>query len=132
MYDLEIRLDNTPGALATMGEALGKAGVSIEGGGAWVVNNVGYAHFLFEDGVAAQNALEAVGIEVIACRKVLIQKLNQEEAGQLGKLTRWMASNGVNIEVIYSDHYNQIILVVDDVETGEQISQKWKNAIPRA
>lgn len=132
MYDLEIRLNNSPGALAVMGEALGKAGVSIEGGGAWVVNNVGYAHFLFEDGEAAQNALEAVGIEVIACRKVLIQKLNQEESGQLGKLTRWMASNGVNIEVLYSDHYNQLILVVDDVEVGEKVSSQWKKSIPRA
>ena len=31
--DLAIELDNRPGALAEMGEALGNAGVSIEGGG---------------------------------------------------------------------------------------------------
>jgi hypothetical protein len=34
MKDLAIALDNRPGALAEMGEALGKAGVSVEGGGA--------------------------------------------------------------------------------------------------
>jgi hypothetical protein len=51
--DLTIRLDNRPGALAAMGEALGKAGVSIEGGGAFVVNGEGIAHFLFEDGATA-------------------------------------------------------------------------------
>lgn len=37
MKDLAIALDNRPGALAAMGEALGCAGVSVEGGGAWVV-----------------------------------------------------------------------------------------------
>jgi hypothetical protein len=34
MKDLTIALENRPGALAEMGEALGRAGVSIEGGGA--------------------------------------------------------------------------------------------------
>lgn len=54
MKDLTIDLDNRPGALAEMGEALAGAGVSIEGGGAWVVNGQGFAHFLFEDGAAAR------------------------------------------------------------------------------
>lgn len=39
--DLTIALDNRPGALAEMGEALGRAGVSIEGGGAWGVDGRG-------------------------------------------------------------------------------------------
>ena len=50
MKDVEIDLDNSPGALARMGEILGAAGVSVEGGGAWVVNGRGVAHFLFHDG----------------------------------------------------------------------------------
>jgi hypothetical protein len=45
MKDLSIALENRPGALAEMGEALGKAGVSVEGGGAWVVDCKGVAHF---------------------------------------------------------------------------------------
>jgi hypothetical protein len=57
MKDLTVALDNRPGALAEMGEALGRAGVSIEGGGAWVVDGMGIAHFLFEDGAAAQRHL---------------------------------------------------------------------------
>ena len=58
MKDLAIALENRPGALAQMGEALGRAGVSIEGGGAWVVGGEGIAHFLFHDGMAARQALE--------------------------------------------------------------------------
>jgi len=45
MRDLAIRLENRPGALAEMGEVLGSAGVSIEGGGAFVVEGKGVAHF---------------------------------------------------------------------------------------
>ena len=52
LKDLMIAIENRPGALAEMGDALGRAGMSIEGGGAWVVSGQGVAHFLFEDGVA--------------------------------------------------------------------------------
>src|ERR1700693_5457933 len=104
MKDLSIALGNRPGALAAMGDALGRAGVSIEGGGAWVVNGKGLAHFLFEVGAAARSALQAAGIQVLDEREVLIQRLNQDQPGQLGKLTRPMATAGVNIEVLYSDH----------------------------
>ena len=125
MKDLTILLDDRPGALADMGDALGRAGVSVEGGGAWVVDGRGVAHFLFEDGVAARNALESAGIRVVAERDVLTVRLNQAEPGQLGKIARRMAAAGVNIEVIYSDHDHQLILVVDDAAKGREVAEAW-------
>lgn len=88
MKDLAIQLENRPGALAEMGEALGKAGVSVEGGGAWVVGAQGLAHFLFHDGPAARAALEAAGITVLAERDVVTVRLKQDVPGQLGMITR--------------------------------------------
>jgi hypothetical protein len=125
MKDLAIALDNRPGALAEMGEALGRAGVSIEGGGAWVVGGTGVAHFLFADGAAARAALEGAGIRVLEERDVLVQRLKQDVPGQLGLLTRRMAEAGVNIEVLYSDHDHQLILVVDDLTRGREVSARW-------
>lgn len=125
MKDLTIALENRPGALAEMGDALGRAGVSIEGGGAFVVDGRGVAHFLFEDGAAARTALEAAGIRVLEEREVLVQRLNQMEPGQLGKISRRMAEGGVNIEAIYSDHDHQLILVVDDIARGRAVSEAW-------
>jgi hypothetical protein len=125
MRDLTIALENHPGAIADMGEALGRAGVSVEGGGAWVVNGEAIAHFLFVDGTAARRALEAAGIRVLAEREVLVQRLRQDVPGQLGLLTRRMAEAGVNIEVLYSDHDNQLILVVDDLARGREVSEVW-------
>ena len=58
-------------------------------------------------------------------REVLVQRLNQALPGQLGKITRRMAEAGVNIEVLYSDHDHQLILVVDDLEKGRAVSEAW-------
>lgn len=125
MQDVSIRLTNKPGALAEMGDCLGRAGISVEGGGAWVVGGNGAAHFLFEDGNAARAALEARGIEVLAVRDVVIQRLKQAVPGQLGQLTRRMADAGINIEVLYSDHDHQLVLVVDKLDVARTVSAAW-------
>jgi hypothetical protein len=125
VIDLAIELDDRPGALAAMGEALGRAGVSVEGGGVFVAGGVGVAHFLFVDGRAAREALEQAGIRVIAENEVVTLRLRQDEPGQLGKIGRRMAEAGVNIRVQYSDHDHQLILVVDDRERGSAVAREW-------
>jgi hypothetical protein len=125
MYDLTIELDDRPGALAAMGEALGAAGVSVEGGGAWTVDGRGVAHFLFHDGDAATAALEKAGIRVTACREVVARRLDQDQPGQLGAITGALAAAGVNIEVLYSDHDHRLILVVDDPATAATATAPW-------
>jgi hypothetical protein len=125
MKDLTIELENRPGTLARMGETLGAAGVSVEGGGAWVVGGTGIAHFLVADGERARQALMAAGLRVTAVRDVVMLRLQQDEPGQLGKLTRRMAESGVNIDTLYSDHARQLVLVVDDPERGRAVAEAW-------
>ncbi len=125
MKDLAILLKNSPGAIAAMGNALGQAGVSVEGGGAWVVDGRSVAHFLFVDGTAARRALEAAGIEVLSERDVVTVRLKQDRPGQLGELTGRMAAAGVNIEVLYSDHDHQLILVVDNLPAAQAVADSW-------
>jgi hypothetical protein len=38
-----------------------------------------------------------------------------------------MAEAGVNIEVLYSDHEHQLVLVVDDIEKGRPVSAAWES-----
>jgi hypothetical protein len=125
MKDLTIILENRPAALAELGETLGRADISIEGGGVFVVDGRGVAHFLFADGDRARGAIEATGLRVEAAREVLTARLRQAEPGQLGKLTRLLAVAGVNIEVIYTDHEHQLVLVVDDVTAGQKVCERW-------
>jgi len=125
MKDLAIELSDRPGALAEMGETLGAAGVSIAGGGAFVADGRGVAHFLFVDAGAARAALAAAGITVLAESDVVVLLLRQDVAGQLGQLTRLMAEAGINIEVMYSDHANRLILVVDDEASARAVGDAW-------
>ena len=132
MKDVTVMLDDAPGSLARMGAALGAAGVSIEGGGAWVVDGRGVGHFLFEDGDAARSALEAADIQVAAVREAVLQRLDQATPGQLGALTAHMAEAGVNVEVLYSDHDHRLVLVVDDPAHAREVAARWMAERERA
>lgn len=125
MKDLAIELDSRPGALAELGEALAEASISIEAGGVFTVGGVGVAHFLFHDGAAARRALEAAGLRVVGEREVLTARLRQDEPGQLGRIARRMAEAGVDIEVQYSDHAGNLILVVDEPRRGREVCERW-------
>ncbi len=125
MQDVSIRLANRCDALAAVGEAAAKSGISIEGGGAWGCGGHDVAHFLFEDGEAARLALAENGIEVLAVRNIVTVRLVQDQAGQLGKLCRAMADAHVSIEVLYSDHNGNLILVVDDESGAQAVADRW-------
>jgi len=135
MKDLSIELQDRPGALAEMGEALGRAGVSIEGGGVFTAGGAGVAHFLFDDPAGARRALEGAGIRVVGENRVVTLRLRQGEAGQLGKVARRMADAGVNILAQYSDHDHRLVLVVDDEAGAMSVAEAWTGPVatwPRA
>jgi hypothetical protein len=108
-----------------MGEALGAAGVSVEGGGMFTVDGVAIGHFLVADGVAASVALAAADITVTACRAVLARRLDQDAPGQLGAITRAVTEAGATIEVLYSDHDHRLILLTSDQDTAAKATKAW-------
>ncbi len=125
MFDLEFDLSNQPGALAGLGEAMGRAGVSFEGGGVFSHGGKAVAHFLFQDGDAARAAAAAAGIAVVAVREPLIRRLKQGTPGQLGAIARALAEAGVNILTQYSDHHNRLILICDRPEAAAEATMVW-------
>lgn len=125
MKDLEIILENRPGTLALLGETLGKNKISLEGGGVFQSGELCIAHFLVDEDEKAKEVLEEAGIQSIKINPVLIQKLRQDVPGQLGMFCRRLSDAGINILVQYSDHANQLIVVVDDFEKGKKISETW-------
>ena len=125
MKDIEIILPNKPGTLALMGETLGKNKISLEGGGVFQNGEHSIAHFLVEEADRAKEVLAQVQIQVTSINEVIIQKLRQDVPGQLGMFCRRMADANINILVQYSDHANQLILIVDDYEKAKQVSDEW-------
>jgi hypothetical protein len=126
VFDLAIEFGGRPDALAVMGEALGRAGISVEGGGMFTVEDKAIAHFLVDDGQAAQRALAAAGITVVDVREVLARRLDQEAPGQLGAITRAIAVAGARIEVLYSDHDHRLILLTSDQAAAARATKAWE------
>jgi hypothetical protein len=130
MFDLTIEFDGRPDGLAVLGEALGRAGIGIEGGGLFTVDGRAVAHFLVADGPAAQRVLAAAGIPVAAVREALIRRLDQEAPGQLGAITRAVAEAGATVEVLYSDHDHRLILLTTDQPAAAAATKPWDREPP--
>ena len=112
--DIMVRMENRPGALAEIAEALGKAGINIEGMCGFMSAGRGMGHLLVEDPAAARRAL--VGIcEVGEEREVLVVDL-EDRPGALGSVVRKLADVGVNVEVGYLTAKLQVVLAVSDIE----------------
>jgi hypothetical protein len=124
MFDLTIEFDQ-PDGLAAFGEALGQAGISVEGGGLFTVDGRAIAHFLVADGLTAQRVLAGAGIRVMAVREVLARRLDQAAPGQLGAITRAITEAGASVEVLYSDHDHRLILLTSDQAAAAAATRRW-------
>jgi hypothetical protein len=113
--DLTVVLEDQPGTLAELGEALGKAGVNIDGFCGLPCEGKGIIHILVEDAAGARRALEDAGLEVSAEREVLVLEA-EDRPGSLGEVARRMAGSGVNIDLVYKATQTKLVMGVDDLE----------------
>jgi hypothetical protein len=120
MKDLTVILEDRPGTLADMGEALGKAGINIEGVSGFPSEGKGVMHVLVEDAAAARRALEEVGIEVGDEREVLVLEI-EDRPGALGEVGRRIANAGVNIELVYLATNTRLVIGADDLEKARAV-----------
>ena len=117
-----INLDNRPGTLADLGEALGERGINISGiaGTSWEAG--GAAAIVTNDDAGARAALDEGGL---AYREVDIVSAGLEDRpGSLGEAARRLADKGVNIELILPTGMQgsriTVALGVDDAERARE------------
>jgi hypothetical protein len=113
--DLTVILEDRPGTLADVGEALGKAGINIDGLCGFPCEGKGIFHLLVEDAAAARRALEEIGLEVRGERQVLILEL-EDRPGVFGDVTRSIANAGVNIDLVYLATNTRLVISVGDLD----------------
>ncbi len=113
--DLTVILVNRPGTLADAAEALGRAGVNIEGVCGSPAGGEGVMHVLVEDADAGRRALEAAGLEVRAEREVVILGQLPRQPGTLGTTLRRIADAGVNVDLLYNTEDGRVVLSGEDV-----------------
>jgi hypothetical protein len=124
--DLTVILDDRAGQLAHMGEALGDAGVAIEGISATTSDGVGIVHVLVENAMVAQNALILADIKVEGEADAVVIDLSAEEAGRpgtLGRLAGKVSMAGINVSVAYLATRDRVALVTNDNERAREALQ---------
>lgn len=113
--DLTILLEDRPGRLADLGEALGKADVNIDGMCGFPSGGMGVIHILVSDGKTARRALESAGLMVSDEREVVVHEA-EDRPGMLGEVARKLADAGVNLDLIYKATQTRLVIGVDDLE----------------
>lgn len=115
-HDLTVVVEDRPGVLAELGEALGQAGVNLSGGCAAVDGDEGVIHLLIEDDVEqARRAIEDAGLTVRDEREVLVVDV-QDQPGTLGSYARKFAQAGVNLDLFYLATRTRLVFGAADVE----------------
>ena len=124
MKDLKVTLENHLGTLANLSEALGEAGVNIEGicGFAHEVKGsedrefiTNAVHILVDDATPAKKALKAAGIKIEEEREAVVIDM-KDRPSELAAVARRMADSGVNIEFFYTATRTRIVLGVAETQ----------------
>lgn len=117
--EFKVTMEDKPGSLAKLTEALGKGGVNIEGIAAIPSGGKGDIRVVMGNAAGARQALQGAGITVEGEREVLVVDL-PHRPGELAKVARKLADAGVNIDAVYSmgdrGGNRQVVLGVNDLE----------------
>jgi hypothetical protein len=121
--DFTISVEDRPGGLASVGEALGDAGINIEGLCGLGLEGRGIIHLCVQDGAAARRALEAAGLKVEGEADAILGMTvpNTDEPGLLGRMARVVADAGINVRVAYIATNSRPVLVTDDNARAMQL-----------
>lgn len=118
--DLTIALEDRPGILADLGEALGGADVNIEGFCGYTSQGKGILHLLVDDAPAARRALDGAGFAVDDEREVLVVDI-EDRPGALGVIARRIAGADVSLDLAYLATNTRLVLGAADLEAVRSV-----------
>ena len=120
-WDYTLDVPSRPGAVATIGEVLGRAGINIEGICGFEFQGRSILHVVVQD-PAARRLLErfsSVGFEVREEREVILAPPIDDHPGVLGETARRIADEGINLDIIYLASGGRLVLGCDDIDALE-------------
>ncbi len=124
-----VELENRPGELARLGEALGERGINITAIGGAGSGGGGGIGLVTNDEAGTREVLKAAGI---AAREIgLVSVSLEQKPGTLGEVARKLADAGVNIELLLgtgmSGQNVTVALGVDNVEAAQRVVGQTQN-----
>ncbi|MFV2040361.1 MAG: ACT domain-containing protein [Candidatus Hydrothermarchaeales archaeon] len=127
MDQITILVEDRPGALADICEAFGRSGVNIKAISAEGLGEAGVIRIVTGDVNTATRALGREGFNYRVAEIVSIRL--PDKPGELGKVTRRLADEEINIQYIYilgrEKGATDIALRVGDVENTRIVLEKY-------
>jgi hypothetical protein len=113
-FDLEIDVENTPGALAAVAAAVSDAGVNIAAVTCVGPGDRAELHILVKHAGAARHSLAISNLAVTREREVVVVDV-EDCPGVLADLTRKVAAAGVNLDLVYVATRNRLVIGSPDL-----------------
>ena len=113
-FDLIIDIDNAPGALAEVAQAISDAGVNISAATCFGVGEHAELHILVPHAEAARHALGISHLAVSREREVVVVDV-EDTPGVLADLTRKIAAAGIDLDLCYIATRNRVVFGAADV-----------------
>jgi hypothetical protein len=107
--DLEIDIDNEPGALARVAAAISDAGVNIAAVTCLGAGGQAEMHILVPHAEAVRHALAISHVGVTREREVVVVEVENDRPGVLADLTRTIARAGVDLDLVYVATRNRVV-----------------------
>ncbi len=118
--EFTVKLEDTPGALAELTEALAKHAINIVAMHATPCPNQGIVQFVTDNTDATSTALTSIDMPY-ETRDVLLISL-PHQPGALAQLARSLGDAAININAVYITMAGQIVLDVSDLNKAQQIA----------
>ena len=115
MMDLTIEVDNEPGSLARVAQAISDAGVNIAAATCTRPGDKAEMHILVPHAEAARHALGISNLAVTREREVVVVEA-PDEPGALADLARKVASAGINLDLVYVATKTRVVFGAEDIE----------------
>ena len=113
--DLVIEVENEPGALAKVAQAISDAGVNIAAATCLGANDRAELHILVPHADAAKHALALSQLAVTREREVAVVEVD-DRPGILADLAGKVAAAGINLDLVYVATGNRVVFGAADLD----------------
>lgn len=117
--EFTVQLEDVPGSLADMTEALAKSAVNIVAIHATLCGDEWLVQFITSDPDATIRALRDANLDYAAQNVLLVTLPN--EPGTLARVSRALGNDGININSLYITLKGQLVLDVSDLQRAQTI-----------
>ena len=115
MMDLTIEVDNEPGSLARVAQAISDAGVNIAAATCTRPGDKAEMHILVPHAEAARHALGISNLAVTREREVVVVEA-ADQPGALADLARKVATAGINLDLVYVATKTRVVFGAEDID----------------